>query len=57
MTAAKPRGGARAGTGPKTDKTRKIKRVLLGIYEDQHDKLKAVGGSSWVRKQLDKTKL
>jgi hypothetical protein len=57
MKAAKPRGGARKGTGPKTDKTRKIKRVLLGIYEDQHDKLKTIGGSSWVRKQLDKTKL
>jgi hypothetical protein len=56
MTPPKPKGGARKGSGPKTDKTRKIKRVLVGIYDDQHPRLKALGGSSWMRKQLDKAK-
>jgi hypothetical protein len=53
MKAAKPRGGARKGTGPKTDRSRKVRPVTLKIYEDQHPTLKASGGSAWLRTKLD----
>jgi len=46
-------GGAREGAGRKTsDGTRGVVPVNISMTPEERDKLKALGGSSWVRAQL-----
>ena len=49
----KPRGGARKGAGRKTsDGVSGVVPVNITLTPDERAKLKALGGSAWVRAQL-----
>lgn len=59
MTAKKKptRGGAREGAGRKAiDGATNLVRVQKMIRFDQVDKLKRLGGSAWLRAQIDRSK-
>lgn len=45
------RGGARPGAGRKPNGTRPYK---FRLTMDQHKKLKELGGSKWIREQIEK---
>ncbi|SAK98447.1 hypothetical protein AWB80_07522 [Caballeronia pedi] len=51
--AATKRGGARAGAGRKTvDGVSGVVPFNISLTPAERDKLKALGGSAWVREQL-----
>jgi hypothetical protein len=54
MTNPKKRGGARPGGGRKPmSPDGYAVRINLTMTKDQRDKLKQLGGSAWIRQQVD----
>lgn len=50
----KGRGGPRPGSGPKTaDGARGMVRVNVSMQPAQHAKFRRLGGSVWLRQQID----
>lgn len=49
-------GGTRCGAGRKPDATQKI-AIKIRLTEEQHEKLRALGGSQWIAKQIDEAKM
>jgi len=54
---AKPRGGRQPGAGRKAqDGAKPTKMMQIRLEPEQHAKVKRLGGSVWVRKQINEAK-